>query len=147
MHIFINKDFRLCYTTRRGLTRSGHNRGQAYLQKISGIKDTNVMNLFPALLLGNHQVREITRRLARQSAFIQSATYFAGKFNDESDSLTQQQRAELWAGISTILVCREIRAFASLPAVSIIWRNVCWAAQKAILPASFSAIREITSGE
>lgn len=54
-------------------------------------------------------------------------------------SLTQQQRAELWAGIrhdiglsgDSPLLSRHF-----LP-LSIIWRNVCWPRRKAILPASF----------
>lgn len=54
-------------------------------------------------------------------------------------SLTQQQRAELWAGIrhdiglsgDSPLLSRHF-----LP-LSIIWRNVCWPRKKAILPASF----------
>lgn len=54
-------------------------------------------------------------------------------------SLTQQQRAELWAGIrhdiglsgDSPLLSRHF-----LP-LSTIWRNVCWPRKKAILPASF----------
>ncbi len=98
-----------------------------------------------ALLLGNHQVREITCRLARATAFIQSATYFAGKLNDESDLLTQQQRAELWAGIRHDIGLSEIhRCFrvTSLP-LSTIWRNAAGRAKKPFCPPAFSAIRGV----
>ncbi len=103
-----------------------------------------MINLFPALLLGNHQVREITCRLRGQSAFIQSATYFAGKLNDEVTSLTQQQRAELWAGIRHDLVCREIhRCFrvTFLP-LSTIGATSAGRAKKPFCPPAFSAIGE-----
>ncbi|STI47720.1 Uncharacterised protein [Escherichia coli] len=77
---------------------------------------------------------------AGQSAFIQSATYFAGKLNDESDLTDATAKSRNCGRVSgTILVCREIhRCFrvTFLP-LSTIWRNVCWPRKKAILPASF----------
>lgn len=59
-------------------------------------------------------------------------------------SLTQQQRAELWAGIrhdiglsgDSPLLSRHF-----LP-LSTIWRNVCWPRKKPFCPPAFSAIRE-----
>ncbi|NYY81424.1 hypothetical protein DMI65_19955 [Escherichia coli] len=64
-------------------------------------------------------------------------------------SLTQQQRAELWAVSGTILVCREIhRCFRVTSAAEHNLAQRLLAAQKPFCPPAFSAIRGVfTSGE
>ena len=61
-------------------------------------------------------------------------------------SLTQQQNAELWAGIRhDIGLSGTIRRYfrvTSLP-LNTTWRNVCWPRKKPFCPPAFSAIREL----
>lgn len=83
--------------------------------------------------------QEITCRLARAISLYPVSNVLRWKAMTKVTSLTQQQRAELWAGIrhdiglsgDSPLLSRHF-----LP-LSIIWRNVCWPRRKAILPASF----------
>ncbi len=91
-----------------------------------------------------------TCRLARAISLYPVSNVLRWKLNDESDLTDATAKSRTVGGFRHDIGLSGDSPLLSrhFPALSTIWRNVCWPRKKAILPASFSAIRGVsTSGE